>query len=103
YEGFLGALKRARVDRRYTETPAGHGLAVFDLDARRIRIETRGIGWRRAGGLYYHHGEAFTPRRVSFLGAEAWLIEGTPLDRAPQVEWNESGPEPFEHLVAGGD
>src|SRR5262249_61692617 len=38
YEGLFGALKRARVDRRYTEAPASHGLAVLDLDARRIRI-----------------------------------------------------------------
>jgi hypothetical protein len=35
--------------------------------------------------------------------SESWLIEGTPMDRAPQVEWNDSGPEPFEQLVAGGD
>ena len=31
-----------------------------------------------------------------------WLIEGVPADRAPQVEWNDGGPEPFEYLVAGG-
>jgi hypothetical protein len=103
YEGILGALKRARVDRRYTEAPAGHGLAVFDLEARRIRVETRGLGWRRAGWLYYHDGEAFTRRRVVFRVPESWLIEGVPADRAPQVEWNDGGPEPFEHLVARGD
>ena len=81
----------------------GHGLAVFDLDARRIRIETRGIGWRRAGWLYYHDGDAFTRRRVPYRVSESWIIEGAPADRAPQVEWNDGGPEPFEHLVAGGD
>ena len=75
---------------------------MFDLEARRIRIETRGIGWRRAGWLYYHDGEAFTRRRVTCRVAESWLIEGTPMDRAPLVEWNDGGPEPFEHLVAGG-
>jgi hypothetical protein len=101
YDGILGALRCARIDRRYTETPAGHGRAVFDLDARRIRIETRGGGWRRGGWLYYHDGEAFTRHRVRYRVLESWLIEGTPEDRAPQVEWNESGPEPFEHLVGG--
>jgi hypothetical protein len=103
YDGFFGAVRRARVDRRYVEAPAGHGLAVFDLDARRIRIETRGIGWRRAGWLYYHDGDAFTRRRVAYRVSESWIIEGAPADRAPQLEWNDGGPEPFEHLVAGGD
>jgi hypothetical protein len=103
YEGILGALMRARVDRRYTETPAGHGLVVFDLDARRIRVEARGIGWRRTGWLYYHDGDAFTRRRVPFRVPESWLIEGAPADRGPQVAWNDDGPEPFEQLVGGGN
>jgi hypothetical protein len=103
YDGLLGAFTRARVDRRYTETPAGHGLAVFDVEARRIRVETRGVGWRRVGWLYYHDGEVFTRRRVPFRVPESWLIEGAPADRAPQVEWNDGGPEPFEHLISGGD
>jgi hypothetical protein len=102
YDGLFGALRRAQIDRRYSETPAGHGLAVFDLDARRIRVETRGAGWRRSGWLYYHDGETFTRRRVAFRVPESWLIEGVPVDQAPQVEWNDDGPEPFEHLVAGG-
>jgi hypothetical protein len=103
YDGLLGAFTRARVDRRYTEIPAGHGLAVFDVEARRIRVETRGVGWRRVGWLYYHDGEVFTRRRVPFRVPESWLIEGVPVDRAPQVEWNDGGPEPFEHLIPGGD
>jgi hypothetical protein len=103
YDGFLGALQRARVDRRYTETPVGHGVAVFDLDARRVRVETRDIGWRRAGWLYYHDGETFTRRRVTYRVPESWLIEGVPPDRAPQAEWNDDGPEPFEHLFVEGD
>ena len=74
---------------------------MFDLEARRVRVETRGIGWRRAGWLYYHDGDAFTRRRVAYRVAESWLIEGVPADRAPQVEWNDGGPEPFESLVAG--
>jgi hypothetical protein len=103
YDGVFGAFTRARVDRRYTDAPAGHGLVVFDLEARRIRVETRGVGWRRTGWLYYHDGEAFTRRRVMFRVPESWLIEGVPEDRAPQVEWNDGGPEPFERLVAGED
>jgi hypothetical protein len=102
YEGVFGALRRARLDRRYTEAAAVHGRAVFDLDARRIRVEARGVAWRRAGWLYYHDGEAFTRRRVAYRVAESWLIEGTP-DQAPQIGWNEAGPEPFEHLIGGGD
>jgi hypothetical protein len=99
YDGPLGLMRRVRVDPRYTEVPARHGRAVFVLDARRVRIETRGVGWRRAGWLYYHDGEAFTRRRVPFQLSEAWLIEGAPEDRATQVEWNEHGPEPFEHFL----
>jgi len=99
YDGFFGAVKRARVDRRYMETPASHGLAVFDLEARRIRVETRGIGWRRAGWLYYHDGEAFTNRRVPFRISESWQVEGAAEDRTPLVEWNEGGPEPFGFLL----
>ena len=67
-----------RVDRRYIEAAAGHGLAVFDLDARRIRIETRGIGWRRAGWLYYHDGEAFTRRRVPYRVSGVLAHRGRP-------------------------
>ena len=103
YDGLFGALQRARVDRRYTEAPAGQGLAVFDLEARRVRVESRDIGWRRVGWLYYHDGEIFTRRRVTYRVPESWLIEGTPADRAPQIEWNDGGPEPFEHLFIEGD
>src|SRR5688572_8048925 len=95
YEGLFGALRRARVDRRYAETPIGHGLAVFDLETRRVRLEARGIGWRRGGWLYYHDGETFTRRRVTFRIPESWLIEGVPPDLTPQLEWNDGGPEPF--------
>ena len=103
YEGLFGTLRRARVDRRYTESAAGHGVAVFDLETRRVRLDARGLGWRRAGWLYYHDGETFTRRRVTYRVPEAWLIEGTPADQAPQLEWNDAGPEPFEHLFGGGD
>ena len=103
YEGLFGALRRARVDRRYTEAPAGHGVAVFDLETRRVQVEARGLGWRRAGWLYYHDGETFTRRRVTYRVPEAWLIEGAPPDLAPQLEWNDGGPEPFEHLFGGDD
>ena len=54
-------------------------------------------------GVKYHDGETFTRRRVTFRVSESWLIEGVPADRAPQVEWNDAGPEPFEPLFAGGD
>lgn len=95
YDGFLGSLRRVRLDRRYTEAPAGQGLAVLDLEARRVRYEVRGIGWRRAGWLYYHDGEAFTRHRVPFRLPESWRVEGLPEERGPAVEWNDSGPEPF--------
>lgn len=98
YQGFFGTLRRVRLDRRYTERPAPHGIAIFDLDARRVQLHVRGAGWRRAGWLYYHDGEAFTRRRVSFRVPEWWAIEGTPEDTAELVEWNEAGPEPFEYL-----
>jgi hypothetical protein len=103
YEGLFGGLRRARVDRRYREVPAGQGLAVFDLETRRVRVEARGVAWRRAGWLYYHDGEAFTRRRVQYRVPESWVIEGTPADRIPQLEWNDGGPEPFEHLFGEDD
>jgi hypothetical protein len=95
YDGFLGSLRRVRLDRRYTEAPAGQGLAVLDLEARRVRYEVRGIGWRRAGWLYYHDGEAFTRHRVPFRLPESWRVDGLPEERGPVVEWNDGGPEPF--------
>jgi hypothetical protein len=103
YDGLFGALRRARFDRRYTEAVASHGTALFDLEARRIRVDVRGIGWRREGWLYYHDGEAFTRRRVAYRVPESWLLEGAPADQAPLVAWNDGGPEPFEHLIGGGD
>ncbi len=99
YEGFLGAIRRVGADRRYTEAPASHGVAIIDLDARRVRYEVRGVGWRRAGWLYYHDGEAFTARRVPFRISESWQIEGAPEDPTPLTEWNEGGPEPFACLL----
>jgi hypothetical protein len=103
YEGLFGVLRRVRLDRRYTERPASHGLAVFDVDARRVRLEVRGIGWRRAGWLYYHDGEGFTRRRVPFRVPESWLIEGIPEDTGELIEWNETGPEPFDYLLGAGE
>lgn len=103
YDGVFGRVRRVRVDPRYTESPGWHGRAVFALDARRVRIETRGVSWRRAGWLYYHDGETFTRHRVGFRLSEAWLTEGTPEDRSPQVDWNESGPEPFGHFLEAED
>ena len=99
YEGVLGSVRRARLDRRYTEAPAAHGLAVVDLETRRVRFEARGIGWRRAGWLYYHDGDAFTRRRVAFRVPESWVVEGVPEDQTDPVEWNDGGPEPFGHLL----
>lgn len=99
YEGLLGSVRRVRIDRAYTEAPGAQGRAVFDLEARHVRLELRGAGWRREGWLYYHDGEAFTRRRVGFRIPETWRIEGTPEDRSPAVEWNEGGPDPFAHLL----
>ncbi|HEV8675780.1 MAG TPA: hypothetical protein VGX21_17215 [Methylomirabilota bacterium] len=99
YDGLLGAIRRVGLDRRYTEAPGSHGLAVIDLEARRVRYEVRGIGWRRTGWLYYHDGEAFTNRRVPFRIPESWQVEGAAEDRTPLVEWNEGGPEPFGFLL----
>jgi hypothetical protein len=99
YDGLLGSVVRVCVDRRYTEAPGSHGLAIFDLEARRVRYAVRGVGWRRAGWLYYHDGEAFTARRVPFRVPESWQIEGAAEDEAPAVEWNEGGPEPFGFLL----
>ena len=99
YQGLLGAVRRVGLDRRYTEAPAGHGLAVFDFEARRVRYAVRGTGWRRAGWLYYHDGEAFTARRVPFRLPESWQVDGAGEDEAPGVEWNEGGPEPFSFLL----
>jgi hypothetical protein len=99
YEGLFGSMRRVRLDPRYTEAPGGHGRALFELDARRVRIEVRGGGWRRAGWLYYHDGESFTRRRVPYQISEAWAIDGTPEERGEQIEWNEGGPEPFGHLL----
>lgn len=99
YEGLLGSIRRVGVDRRYTEVPGSHGLARFDLEARRVRYEVRGAEWRRVGWLYYHDGEAFTARRVMFRIPESWHVEGMPEDETPPVEWNDSGPEPFGFLL----
>lgn len=99
YEGIFGVVRRVGVDRRYTEVPGSHGLAVIDLEARRARYAIRGMGWRRSGWLYYHDGEAFTTRRVSFRIPESWQIVGAHEDQTPAVEWNESGPEPFVFLL----
>ncbi len=99
YHGLLGAVRRVGVDARYVETPGSHGLAVFDLEARRVHYAVRGVGWRRAGWLYYHDGESFTARRVSFRLPESWQVDGPPEDETPLVEWNEGGPEPFAFLL----
>jgi hypothetical protein len=103
YDGLLGAVRRVRLDRRYTERPASQGLAIFDLEARRVRLDVRGLSWRRSGWLYYHDGEAFTRRRVVYRVAESWSFEGAPEDRAALVEWNDAGPEPFDSLLGSGD
>jgi len=99
YDGLLGSVRRVRLDRRYTEAPGSHGVAVIDLEARSVRYEVRGVSWRRAGWLYYHDGEAFTRRRVPYRISESWRIEGVREDVAPGVEWNEHGPEPFGFLL----
>jgi hypothetical protein len=99
YEGLLGAVRRVGLDRRYTEAPGGHGVAVIDLEARRVRYDVRGIGWRRTGWIYYHDGEGFTARRVPFRIPESWQVEGTVEDPTPLCEWNEGGPEPFGFLI----
>jgi len=99
YEGWLGAVRRVGVDHHYTEHPASHGLAIIDLEARRVRYEVRGVGWRRAGWLYYHDGEGFTSRRVTYRIPESWLIEGASEDRTPAAEWNDGGPEAFSFLL----
>ena len=99
YQGLLGAVRRVGVDARYAETPGSHGLAVFDFEARRVHYAVRGIGWRRAGWLYYHDGESFTPRRVPFRLPESWQVDGPPEDETPLVEWNEGWPEPFGFLL----
>jgi hypothetical protein len=72
---------------------------VFDLEARRVRYAVRGMGWRRAGWLYYHDGEVFTARRVPYRVPESWLIEGAVEDQALPIEWNDGGPEPFGFLL----
>jgi hypothetical protein len=100
YQGFLGSFRRVWLDRRYTETPTGQGMALIDLEARRVRYEVRGIGWRRTGWLYYHDGDGFTRYRVSFRIPESWRVEGAPEDVAPLAEWNEGGPEPFGFLLS---
>lgn len=99
YEGLLGGVRRIRVDRRYTEAPAGHGVAVFDLTARRVRYAVRGIGWRRSGWLYYHDGEGFTARRVPYRLPESWRVEGAAEEETPLTEWNEGGAEPFDFVL----
>ncbi len=99
YEGLLGTIRRIGLDRHYAERPAGHGLVVIDLEARRVDYAVRGVGWRRAGWLYYHDGETFTTRRVAFRIPESWHIEGAAEDQTPAVEWNEGGPEPFGFLL----
>jgi hypothetical protein len=100
YQGLLGAVRRTVVDTRYVETPGSHGLAVFDIEARRVYFGVRGVGWRRSGWLYYHDGEAFTGRRVPYRLPESWQVEGAPEDETPQADWNEAGPEPFDFLLA---
>jgi hypothetical protein len=99
YEGIFGAIRRVGVDARYSERAASHGLVVIDLEARRVRYAVRGIGWRRAGWLYYHDGEAFSSRRVPFRIAESWAIEGGGEDRTLPVDWNDGGPGPFAFLL----
>lgn len=99
YEGFFGSVRRLGMDRRYTERPAAGGLAVFDLEAKRVLYQVRGVGWRRSGWLYYHDGEGFTNRKVFFAIPDSWRVEGAPEDTAPQVEWNDGGPEPFAFLL----
>jgi hypothetical protein len=99
YQGWLGAVRRVSLDRRYSETPASHGLVVFDVPSRRVQFAVRGVGWRRAGWLYYHDGEAFTTRRVPFRLPESWRVDGTVEDETPCPEWNEGGPEPFGFLL----
>ncbi len=99
YDGVLGAVRRVRLDPRYTETPGSHGLTLIDLEARRVRYEVRGVSWRRVGWHYYHDGEAFTRRRIPYRIPESWRIDGVPEDVAPLVEWNDSGPEPFGFLL----
>jgi hypothetical protein len=100
YDGWLGAVRRVRLDRHYHESPADHGRAVIDLEARRVLYEVRGTGWRRSGWLYYHDGELFTRRRVAFRIPEAWQIDGFAEERDALAEWNEGGPEPFAFLLA---
>jgi hypothetical protein len=99
YDGVLGSVRRVGLDRRYTEAPASHGLAIFDLEARRVHYAVRGAGWRRAGWLYYHDGEIFTGRRVPFRLPESWQVDGAAEDETPLAEWNEGGPEPFGFLL----
>jgi hypothetical protein len=99
YDGLLGSVRRVRLDGRYSEAPGSHGVAVIDLEARRVRYQVRGVSWRRAGWLYYHDGEAFTRRRVLYRVSESWRIDGVPEDVAPPIEWNEHGPEPFGFLL----
>jgi hypothetical protein len=99
YEGLLGTVRRVGLDRRYSEKPGSHGLALIDLEARQVRYDVRGVGWRREGWLYYHDGEAFTARRVPFRMPESWQVEGAAEEQTPLVEWNEAGPEPFAFLL----
>lgn len=99
YEGVFGSVRHVRVDRRYSETPGSHGVMVLDLEARRAHYAVRGVGWRRAGWLYYYDGEAFTTRRVTFRIPESWHIEGAAEDPTPAVEWNDGGPEPFAFML----
>lgn len=98
YDGIFGSVRRLGVDARYTERRAAGGVAIFDLEARRVLYQVRGVGWRRAGWLYYHDGEGFTNRKVPFAIPDSWRVEGAPEDTTPQVEWNEGGPEPFAFL-----
>jgi hypothetical protein len=99
YQGWLGSVRRISVDPCYSEVPANQGLAVFDFPSHRVQYAVRGIGWRRAGWLYYHDGEAFTARRVPFRLPESWQVDGPPEDESPCPEWNEGGPEPFGFLL----
>lgn len=99
FDGLLGSMRRLRLDRRYSEQPASHGWARFDLEARVVHYAVRGVGWRRAGWVYYHDGEGFTRQRVAFRVPESWRIEGAPQDTAEPVAWNDGGPEPFASLL----
>jgi hypothetical protein len=101
YEGLLGTLHRVRLDPEYTEAPAGRGRLLIDLETRRATWGVQGVGWRRAGWLYYHDGAGFSRLRAAFRIPDGWVIDGSPEEREPPVAWNDAGPEPFAALFGG--